>query len=65
MNEYDSDILDTTIKAGIPGALFGTVADTIHKAYPISRRKAQLTALEVLKDMMQFYEAVAAEEGEG
>lgn len=60
--DIDKDILDSTVKAGIPGALFGAIADVISKAYPLSRRKAQLTALAVIEETIKFYEAVAEED---
>jgi hypothetical protein len=63
-DKYDKDILETTVAAGIPGALFGAIADVIKEAYPLSPRKAQLTAIKVLEQMTAFYERVAAGEAE-
>lgn len=67
----DDDILNITLPAHIPGALFSALTDALMAEFrPLStteksaRRRAQRAAVVSLETTLAFYEKVAAEEAE-
>lgn len=61
----DNDPIETTVPEGIPGTLFVKFAERLYDHYPVSKRKAERVAVNLLELLVEFYDAVAAEEEEG